>query len=102
MTDGRKERKGEKRKREERMDSSSSAVLAQKTWELENNIVSMESQVTNGDLDSIYVYDEAAQSKGQQDRPWSQDPNYFKYVKVSALALLKMVVHARAPGAPLR
>lgn len=98
MTDGRKERKGEKRKQEERMDPSSSAVLAQKTWELENNIVSMESQVTNGDLDSKYVYDEAAQAKVQQDRPWSQDPNYFKRVKVSALALLKMVVHARSGG----
>lgn len=98
MTDGRKERKGEKRKQEERMDPSSSAVLAQKTWELENNIISMESQVTNGDLDSIYVYDEAAQAKVQQDRPWSQDPNYFKRVKVSALALLKMVVHARSGG----
>ncbi|RWR75296.1 COP9 signalosome complex subunit 5b-like protein [Cinnamomum micranthum f. kanehirae] len=80
------------------MDSSSSAVVAQRTWELENNIISMESQVINGDLDSIYVYDEAAQSQVQQDRPWSQDPNYFKRVKVSALALLKMVVHARSGG----
>eukprot|EP00708_Paratrimastix_pyriformis_P004140 GAFH01002973.1.p2 GENE.GAFH01002973.1~~GAFH01002973.1.p2 ORF type:complete len:320 (-),score=65.46 GAFH01002973.1:75-935(-) len=30
--------------------------------------------------------------------PWRQDPHHFKYVKVSALALLKMVMHACSGG----
>jgi len=31
-------------------------------------------------------------------RPWSKDPNYFKYVRISAVALVKMVMHARSGG----
>ncbi|KAB2619190.1 COP9 signalosome complex subunit 5a-like [Pyrus ussuriensis x Pyrus communis] len=38
--------------------------------------------------DAIFYYDE----------PWANDPHYFKRVKISALALLKMVVHARSGG----
>ncbi|RZC71115.1 hypothetical protein C5167_034327 [Papaver somniferum] len=90
---------------------SSSAAIAQQTWELENNIVSMESpsqqpsssstaqaQAAAIDTDSIYYYDESTQTKSQQDKPWVNDPHYFKRVKISALALLKMVVHARSGG----
>lgn len=76
---------------------SSSAAIAQQTWELENNIVTMEpSQSPNSD--SIFHYNESAQAKFQQEKPWTNDPHYFKRVKVSALALLKMVVHARSGG----
>ncbi|CAN6458691.1 unnamed protein product [Victoria cruziana] len=71
-----------------------SAAIAQQTWELENSIVSMDVP----DSDSIYFYDEAVQTKTQQEKPWSSDPHYFKKVKISALALLKMVVHARSGG----
>ncbi|CAA2933964.1 COP9 signalosome complex subunit 5a-like [Olea europaea subsp. europaea] len=53
------------------MDPFSSAAIARLTWELENNI---------------------------QEKPCANDPHYFKRVKVSALALLKMVVHARSGG----
>ncbi|KAI8532689.1 hypothetical protein RHMOL_Rhmol11G0233000 [Rhododendron molle] len=76
---------------------SSSAAMAQKTWELENNIVTMETP-SSSESDAIFHYDEAAQTKVQQEKPWSNDPHYFKRVKVSALALLKMVVHARSGG----
>lgn len=31
-------------------------------------------------------------------RPWRKDPSYFKNVRISALALLKMVTHARSGG----
>ena len=31
------------------------------------------------------------QNKLRQEKPWATDPKYFKNVKVSALALLKMV-----------
>ncbi|XXG64458.1 hypothetical protein AAC387_Pa05g2409 [Persea americana] len=80
------------------MDASSSAAVARRTWELENNIVNMEPAAADTELDSIYVYDEAAQATVLKEKPWSKDPNYFKRVKVSALALLKMVVHARSGG----
>jgi COP9 signalosome complex subunit 5 len=74
--------------------SSSSSAIAQQTWELENNIIPME---TPSD-DSIFHYDEAGQAEFQRDKPWANDPHYFKRVKISALALLKMVVHARSGG----
>lgn len=77
--------------------SSSSAAVARQTWELENNIVNMES-TSSPDSDSLYFYDEAAQSAIQQQKPWTKDPHFFKNVKISALALLKMVVHARSGG----
>ena len=70
--------------------------MARQTWELENNITA--TSEAGADADAIYAYDEAAQAKAQQEKPWSQDPNYFKRVRISALALLKMVVHARSGG----
>ncbi|KAK4274359.1 hypothetical protein QN277_017589 [Acacia crassicarpa] len=79
---------------------TSSAVIAQQTWELENNIVPMDSPTTSADQgsDAIFFYDEAAQTEFQRSKPWVNDPHYFKRVKISALALLKMVVHARSGG----
>ncbi|KAF9616190.1 hypothetical protein IFM89_028966 [Coptis chinensis] len=68
--------------------------LAQKTWELENNITETPSSFS----DEIYSYDESSQAKIQRDKPWTKDPHYFKRVKISALALLKMVVHSRSGG----
>jgi len=66
--------------------------IASKNWELTNNIENISS------IDEIYRYD----SKQQQDiltaKPWEKDPHYFKHIKVSALALLKMVMHARSGG----
>lgn len=77
------------------MEPSSSSAIAQQTWELENNIIPMETPAAD---DSIFHYDEAGQSEFQRDKPWANDPHYFKRVKISALALLKMVVHARSGG----
>lgn len=81
----------------------SSSQIAQKTWELENNIISVDtppttSKASDSASDAIFYYDEAAQAKFQQEKPWQNDPHYFKRVKISALALLKMVVHARSGG----
>lgn len=69
--------------------SSSSTALSQ--WELENNIT---------ESDQIYKYDPEKQNAILSSRPWSQDPHYFKKVKMSALALLKMTMHATR-GQPL-
>ncbi|KAL2548140.1 COP9 signalosome complex subunit 5a [Forsythia ovata] len=81
------------------MDSFSSAAIARQTWELENNIVTTTGAAENSAAsDAIFYYDEAAQINFQQEKPWANDPHYFKRVKISALALLKMVVHARSGG----
>nr|CBL87025.1 CSN5 protein [Solanum lycopersicum] len=81
---------------------ASSAAMAQQTWELENNIVTTDapsgSAPENSASDAIFHYDDAAQTKFQREKPWTSDPHYFKRVKISALALLKMVVHARSGG----
>ena len=66
--------------------SSSQSKIAQKTWELANNVTEAE---------EIYKYDVAEQQSFQSAKPWENDVTYFNTVKVSALALLKMVMHAR-------
>ncbi|KAJ4835876.1 COP9 signalosome complex subunit 5a [Turnera subulata] len=79
----------------------SSSSIAQKTWELENNIITVDTPPTSSAdaaSDAIFYYDEVAQAKFQQEKPWANDPHYFRRVKISALALLKMVVHARSGG----
>lgn len=84
------------------MDPFSSATIARQTWELENCIPTTDhpadSTSSASASDAIFYYDEAAQTKFQQEKPWDNDPHYFKRVKISALALLKMVVHARSGG----
>lgn len=49
-------------------------------------------------VDEIYQYNQQQQQDIQQAKPWEKDPNYFKEIRVSALALLKMVMHARSGG----
>jgi len=84
---------------------------AQKRFVLENKIENAS--------DEIYSYDRKAQQDMLQAKLWEKDPNYFKVrlfcqtqyafpyihvpiyfqdVKISALALLKMVMHARSGG----
>ncbi|XP_002129245.2 COP9 signalosome complex subunit 5-like [Ciona intestinalis] len=76
----------------ETQDMSQGSSMAMKTWEMQNNIETVSA------VDEIYKYD----YQGQQDmlaaKPWVKDPHYFKNVKISALALLKMVMHARSGG----
>ncbi|KAI9005302.1 hypothetical protein BC832DRAFT_571063 [Gaertneriomyces semiglobifer] len=69
------------------------AGIAQKRWELENKITT-----TDPAQDQIYHYDNAAQQQQLNDRPWKNDPHHFKKVKISAVALIKMVMHARSGG----
>jgi len=70
----------------------SQTTIARKTWELLNNI----EQVST--VDEIYRYDRTQQQNIQTTKPWERDPHFFKDIKVSALALLKMVMHARSGG----
>jgi COP9 signalosome complex subunit 5 len=48
--------------------------------------------------DALYNYDKDAENAIRADKPWRRDPHYFKSVRISALALLKMVMHARSGG----
>lgn len=70
------------------------SMAARKRWEVENEIV----EVQPDSADAIFRFDEAAQARIQQEKPWTKDPHFFKNVRISALALLKMVVHARSGG----
>lgn len=69
------------------------ASTAQKNWELENNI-----QTVDPANDKIYFYDAAQDKEVVAQKPWKNDPHYFKHVKISAIALIKMVMHARSGG----
>ncbi|KAF9428368.1 COP9 signalosome complex subunit 5 [Podila epigama] len=69
------------------------AANARKNFEFINNIKSV-----NPELDQIYHFDAAAQKQILNESPWKKDPHYFTHVKISAVALIKMVMHARSGG----
>lgn len=48
--------------------------------------------------DVLYSYSEEAQRELTRAEPWAKDPTYFTSVRISAVALLKMVMHARSGG----
>ncbi|PVI04726.1 Mov34-domain-containing protein [Periconia macrospinosa] len=66
---------------------------ALKTWELENSI-----KLVDYTRDALYTYDSEQQKRINNDKPWRADPNHFTNVRISAVALLKMVMHARSGG----
>lgn len=66
--------------------------VALKSWELENDIETIPA------CDQIFKYDAQQQQKILAARPWDKDPHFFKDIQISALALLKMVMHARSGG----
>ena len=61
--------------------------------ELENSV-----KLFDPHRDALYSYDAAEQKALQDEKPWKKDPNHFKNVRISAVALLKMVMHARSGG----
>ncbi|KAF1962344.1 Mov34-domain-containing protein [Byssothecium circinans] len=66
---------------------------ALKTWELENSI-----KLVDATKDALYTYDSTSQKAINAAKPWRTDANYFTSVRISAVALLKMVMHARSGG----
>ncbi|KAH9867210.1 hypothetical protein IAQ61_007802 [Plenodomus lingam] len=66
---------------------------ALKTWELENAV-----QLVDPTKDALYNYSASAQKSINEAHPWRTDPHYFTSVRISAVALLKMVMHARSGG----
>ncbi|KAK5167521.1 COP9 signalosome catalytic subunit rri1 [Saxophila tyrrhenica] len=65
----------------------------QKSWEIENSV-----KLVDPTRDALYAYDHEANKKIVNDKPWKKDPNHFKHVRISAVALIKMVMHARSGG----
>ncbi|RKP01227.1 hypothetical protein CXG81DRAFT_29805 [Caulochytrium protostelioides] len=71
---------------------SAGAAAARKRFEMENAIEPAT------DADRLFAYDAAQQAAELAAAPWQHDPRHFRHVRVSALALLRMVMHARAGG----
>ncbi|KAL3963529.1 hypothetical protein ACCO45_000533 [Purpureocillium lilacinum] len=66
---------------------------ALKAWELDNNV-----KLVDPKRDALYNYDAGLQKAADATKPWARDPNYFKHVRISAVALIKMTMHARSGG----
>ncbi|BGP34851.1 COP9 signalosome catalytic subunit rri1 [Rhodotorula toruloides] len=66
-----------------------SESVAQASFSLANNIQ---------ETDEVFKYDKQGQQDQLKARPWKQDPHHFKKVRISAVALIKMVMHARSGG----
>lgn len=63
-----------------------------RTFEAANGIVELDA------ADMVYAHDSAAYQEVLRAAPWRADPEYFRSVRISAVALLKMVLHARSGG----
>lgn len=44
--------------------------------------------------DAIFAYDEGHIAALESDRPWTTQPKFFRHVKISAIASMKMLKHA--------
>ncbi|KAI9065609.1 Mov34-domain-containing protein [Trametes sanguinea] len=73
--------------------NGSRADIALKTFSLANDIKELSAQ------DEIFRFDPQENKRINNDRPWARDPHYFKVCKISAVALIKMAIHARS-GVP--
>ncbi|GAW24306.1 hypothetical protein ANO14919_138900 [Xylariales sp. No.14919] len=67
--------------------------VAMKSWELENEV-----KLVDPTRDALYNYSPERQKEANELRPWRSDPHHFKHVRISAVALIKMVMHARSGG----
>ena len=66
----------------------STSEIARKTFEMENDVQEVD----------ILTFNEEENDKIFDVRPWNKDPHYFKDVKISVTALIKMVNHCRSGG----
>lgn len=70
------------------------STTSQRSWELENEIVTVDPT-----QNALYSLPDPEEYKAlQNNAPWRKDPSYFTHVRISALALLKMTTHARSGG----
>ncbi|KKY28540.1 putative cop9 signalosome complex subunit 5 [Phaeomoniella chlamydospora] len=71
----------------------SQLAAALRAWEAENSVLAVDPS-----QNALYNLSPAAQKSLQEARPWKKDPKYFTSIRISALALLKMTMHARSGG----
>lgn len=64
---------------------------AREKWEKDNRVQTLK-------IDEMYKYNEEEYDQIVKESPWKKDPHYFKHVKISAVSLLKMVMHANSGG----
>ncbi|RDA83467.1 hypothetical protein CP532_6070 [Ophiocordyceps camponoti-leonardi (nom. inval.)] len=64
-----------------------------RSWEIDNNV-----RLVDPKRDALYDYDAQEQKAVVAARPWAKDPVYFRSVRISAVALIKMTMHARSGG----
>ncbi|KAJ3268073.1 COP9 signalosome complex subunit 5 [Terramyces sp. JEL0728] len=67
-------------------------ISSLKRFELENKVQEIDA------TDSFFVHDKEEQREIIRKAPWKEDPHYFKKVHISAIALVKLVMHARSGG----
>jgi len=67
---------------------------AWEAWQKDNRITTVDPN-----RDSIYKYNHKGQKHVIEEvKPWKKNPEQFKNVRISAVALMKMVMHARSGG----
>ncbi|OQV16888.1 COP9 signalosome complex subunit 5 [Hypsibius exemplaris] len=66
--------------------------IAKRGWEWQNSV----QPVRN--VDDLFRFNEEEHQRMVAAKPWEKDVNFFKTVRISALAVLKMVMHARSGG----
>lgn len=69
--------------------AATTGQMAKRRFEFENSIT--DEQLFTWDADAM---NDLISNK----RPWKTDPHHFKHCKISAVALIKMVMHAKAGG----
>ncbi|KAI2777689.1 Mov34-domain-containing protein [Daldinia loculata] len=67
--------------------------VAMRSWELDNDI-----KLVDPVRDALYNYSDDRQTEVNSAKPWKDNPNHFQHVRISAVALIKMVMHARSGG----
>ncbi|CAO1630425.1 unnamed protein product [Jaminaea pallidilutea] len=73
--------------------SSSSSATAKANFELNNDMIQLDPA-----KDSVFHFDAQQQKEVVNSAPWKKDPHFFTTVRISAVALIKMVMHARSGG----
>ncbi|SPC62766.1 probable COP9 signalosome subunit 5 CSN5 [Ustilago sp. UG-2017b] len=73
---------------------SNSASMARTNFDLSNSIIPLDPST----LDSIFRYDSEEQRSILRSQRWKTDPHFFTKVRISAVGLIKMVMHARSGG----
>ncbi|KXX75799.1 Protein FMP27, mitochondrial [Madurella mycetomatis] len=73
-------------------------VVEQNSPERRRSELPLTDKLVDRQRDSLYNYVPSSQSEISAKRPWASDLHYFKTVRISAVALIKMVMHARSGG----